>query len=67
MDNELLEELRKIRGEVVKMRNDVLISQHVLNILEKKVDKLLAADKQPQTTPTEISQIFGAGTRVEKL
>ena len=65
MDAESLEVLKSIRGEIVKLRNDLLMMRVAVESIEKEMKK----PKENQKTPQDIAldSIFGKGTVVEKL
>ena len=68
MDSELKEELRKLRGDLVMLRNDVLAIQYTMTKLEKKINAIAdEKSKQPPLTDDGMGQIFGKNTRIEKF
>jgi hypothetical protein len=64
MDEESLEVLKSIRGEIVKLRNDLLMMRVALENIEKEVKK---PKETPQDKIVSIDNIFGPDTRIEKL
>jgi predicted translin family RNA/ssDNA-binding protein len=68
MDQELKEELFKLRSEIVKMRNDIIYVQHSVSKIEKQLVKLNEASNKPaELKDNDISTLFGPGTKIEKL
>jgi uncharacterized coiled-coil DUF342 family protein len=68
MDQELKEELFKLRSEIVKMRNDIIYVQHSISKIEKQLVKLNEASNKPaELKENDISTLFGPGTKIEKL
>lgn len=65
MEQELQDLLLKIKGELVKLRNDVLLTQHTVYQIEKKIEKLEKATTEKPDHNLE--QIYGSATRIEKL
>lgn len=65
MDAESLEVLKSIRGEIVKLRNDLLMMRVAVESIEKEMKK----PKENQQTPQDVAldSIFGKGTVVERL
>ena len=61
----MLEVMRGIRGEIVKLRNDMLMLRVAVESIEKEIKK----PKENQQSPQDIAldSIFGKGTIVEKL
>jgi hypothetical protein len=64
MDEESLEVLKSIRGEIVKLRNDLLMMRVALENIEKEVKK---PKEPPQEKIVSIDNIFGPDTKIEKL
>lgn len=60
---DIIQELKSIKGELLNLRNDVLYIQHLLTKFEKKIDKL---DK-PEATEKNIENIYGPNTKIEKF
>ena len=68
MDQELKEELFKLRSEIVKMRNDIIYIQHSISKIEKQLIKLNEASNKPaELKENDIATLFGPGTKIEKL
>lgn len=63
MDQEALEVLRAIKGEVVKLRNDILMLRVAVEHIEKEVKK----PKEHVVQPIGLDRMFGDGTKIEKL
>jgi|688.fasta_scaffold2461205_2 hypothetical protein len=63
MEQELKEELFKLRSEIVKMHNDIIYIQHSMTKISKQLSKL------SETNPEEknVETIFGVNTKIEKL
>lgn len=59
----MLEVLKAIRGEIVKLRNDMLMMRLAVEAIEKEVKK--PKERAPQET--NIETIFGKNTQIEKL
>ena len=60
---EILDEIRGIKGELLNLRNDVLYIQHTLNKLEKKLDK----PTEPKQQENKLENLYGSNTRIEKF
>jgi hypothetical protein len=60
---EILEELKIVRRELLNLRNDVLYVQHVMTKLEKKLDKL----SEPKKPQENLENLYGSNTTIEKL
>lgn len=60
---DIIQELKSIKGELLNLRNDVLYIQHLLTKFEKKIDKL---DKL-EATEKNIENIYGPNTKIEKF
>ena len=68
MEQELKEELFKLRCEIVKMRNDIIYVQHSISKIEKQLVKLNeASNKSAELKENDISTLFGPDTKIEKL
>lgn len=65
MDAESLEVLKSIRGEIVKLRNDLLIMRVAVENIEKEMKK--PKENQKTTQDVALDSIFGKETIVEKL
>ncbi len=63
MEQELKEELFKLRSEIVKMHNDIIYIQHSMTKIAKQLSEL------SETKPEEknVETIFGVNTKIEKL
>ena len=64
MEQDIQELLIKIKGEIVKLRNDVLLTQHTVNQIEKKLEKLETKSLSPEPN---LDQVYGKNTRIEKF
>jgi|LakMenE01Jun11ns_1017448.scaffolds.fasta_scaffold7919939_2 hypothetical protein len=60
---EILDEIRSIRSELLNLRNDVLYVQHTLNKLEKKLDK----PAEPKFQDNKLENLYGPNTKIEKF
>jgi hypothetical protein len=60
---EILDEIRSIRSELLNLRNDVLYVQHTLNKLEKKLDKPAESKFQDN----KLENLYGPNTKIEKF
>ena len=60
---EILDEIRGIKGELLNLRNDVLYIQHTLNKLEKKLNK----PAEPKKEENNLENLYGSNTRIEKF
>jgi len=60
---EILDEIRSIKGELLNLRNDVLYVQHTLNKLEKKLDKPV----EPKIQDNKLENLYGPNTKIEKF
>jgi hypothetical protein len=60
---EILEELKIVRRELLNLRNDVLYVQHVMTKLEKKLDKL----SEPKKPQENLENLYGSNTTIEKF
>ena len=65
MDAESLEVLKSIRGEIVKLRNDLLMMRVAVENIEKEMKKPKDNHQAPQDAA--LDSIFGKGTVVERL
>lgn len=64
MEQEALSVLKAIKGELVMLRNDMLMMRLAVEAIEKEVKK--PKDKQP-AQDTNIETLFGKNTHIEKL
>lgn len=63
MDKEALEVLRAIKGEMVKLRNDILMLRVAVENIEKEVKK----PKEHTAQPHGLDKMFSNGAKIEKL
>lgn len=63
--DDITQELFNLRGEIVSMCNDIIYLQHSLIKIEKQLTKL--ANEPNEHTKSDLTDIFGMGTKIEKL
>jgi hypothetical protein len=63
MDQEAIEVLKAIKGEIVKLRNDFLMLRVAVEAIEAEIKKPKAAQQQT----TGLGEMFGDRTKIEKL
>lgn len=60
---EIIKELKNIKGELLNLRNDVLYIQHTLTKFEKKLNTLA----EPKQTDKTLENVYGPNTKIEKF
>jgi len=64
--------LKDIKGQLLLLRNDILLMQHSIDKMDERIKKLAEAKQQEQTAPANINDstlasIWGDSTTIEKL
>lgn len=64
--------LKDIKGQLLMLRNDILLMQHSIDKMDERIKKLSEAKQQEQTPPANINDstlasIWGDSTTIEKL